>query len=255
MQQPESLGPGTAKDLERQLRIDLAACYRLIAHYGLDDQLATHISARVPGEECKFLINPYGMLFTEITASNLVLVNSEGEILGDAPHGINPAGLNIHAAIHEVRDDPLCILHLHGNAGVALSTLQCGLLPVSQTAMAIYHDVGYHDYEGFATSRQEREHLQRDIGDKGILILRNHGTLVTAPSIAEAFSRAMVLEKACDIQLRAMATGEELVRAPTEAVDITYKAAMSEAYGGHVRELLWPSLLRMLDRIDDSYRD
>jgi len=245
----------TPAQLERQLRIDLAACYRLVAHYGLDDQLATHISVRVPGNDCRFLINPYGMMFSEITASNLVLVNGNGDLLSDAPSGVNPAGVNIHAAIHEVRSTPLCVLHLHGNAGVAVSALQCGLLPISQTAMAVYHDVAYHDYEGFATQRQEREHLQRDIGDKGILILRNHGTLVSAPSVAEAFSRATVLEKACEIQLKAMATGHKLVEATADAIDTTYKAAMSPTYAGHLRELLWPSLLKMLDRTDSSYRD
>lgn len=242
-------------DLERQLRIDLAACYRLIAHYGLDDQLATHISARLPGHDCRFLINPFGFMFSEITASNLVVVNGAGDVLSPAPHGVNAAGLNIHTAIHAVRSDPLCVLHLHGNAGVAVSALRCGLMPLSQTAMTVYHDIAYHDYEGFATNVQERDRLQRDIGDKGILILRNHGTLVSAPSVAEAFARATVLEKACDIQLKAMATGQELVEVPHEAIALTYKAAASATYGKHVRNLLWPGLLRMLDKIDPSYRD
>jgi ribulose-5-phosphate 4-epimerase/fuculose-1-phosphate aldolase len=241
-------------DSERQLRIDLAACYRLVARYGWDDLLATHISVRLPGEGCRFLINPYGMQFCEITASSLVEVDEEGRVLSETKYAINPAGLNIHAAIHEVRCRPLCVIHLHANAGVAVSALECGLLPLSQTAMAIYHAVAYHDYEGFATQREERAHLRRDIGDKSILILRNHGTLITAPTVAEAFARAVVLEKACDIQLRAMATGQKLTEAPPDAIMTTYNAAMSSAYAGHLRELLWPSLLRMLDRSDDSYR-
>lgn len=255
-QQAAASVSGTPDEIERQLRIDLAACYRLIAREGLDDQLATHISVRLPGPGCRFLLNPYGMLFSQITASSLVVVNSEGEVLSETPHGMNPAGLNIHAALHERRsDEPLCVIHLHGDDGVAVSALKCGLLPISQTAMAVYNEVAYHDYEGFATGREEREHLQRDLGEKAILILRNHGTLITAPSIPEAFAKATVLEKACAIQLKAMATGQKLVQAPMEAIDITYRAAASPSYGRHLREYFWPSLLRTLDQQDPSYRN
>lgn len=242
-------------DEEAVLRRDLAACYRLIARHGWDDMLATHMSVRLPGPGGRFLLNPYGLMFGHLKASDLISVDCEGKVHGDSTPGLNPAGLNIHAALHENHEGPLCAIHLHASAGVALSTLECGLLPLSQTAMMIYHDVAYHDYEGFATQDQEREHIRRDMGDKGILILRNHGTLVTAPTVAEAYARAVTLEKAAEIQLKAMATGQKMLTPPADAIASLFKAASSETYAGHLRELLWPEMLRMLDAEDSSYRN
>jgi ribulose-5-phosphate 4-epimerase/fuculose-1-phosphate aldolase len=242
-------------DDEGVLRRDLAACYRLIARHGWDDMLATHMSVRLPGSDGLFLLNPYGLMFGHLKASDLIAVDSQGKVHGASNPGLNPAGLNIHAALHENHEGPLCVIHLHAVAGVALSTLECGLLPVSQTAMMIYHDVAYHDYEGFATHEQEREHLRRDLGDKSILILRNHGTLITAPTVAEAYARAVTLEKAADIQLKAMAAGQKMITPPADAITSLYKAASSETYAGHLRELLWPEMLRMLDAQDSSYRN
>ena len=242
-------------DDEAVLRRDLAACYRLIAHHGWDDMLATHASVRLPGPERRFLLNPYGTMFANLTASCLLDVDCAGNLRSNAPRGINPAGLNIHAALHEEHDGPLCAIHLHATAGVALSTLECGLLPISQTAMMIYHDIAYHDYEGFATQADERERIRADMAGKRILILRNHGTLITAPTVAEAYARAVTLEKAAEIQLKAMATGEKLTSVPEDAIESLFKAANSDLFAGHLRELLWPEMLKMLDAADSSYHN
>lgn len=244
-----------AFDDEAVLRRDLAACFRLIARHGWDDMLATHASVRLPGPEGRFLLNPYGTMFAHLTASDLFATDCEGTVHGNAQRGINPAALNIHAALHEGHDGPLCAIHLHANAGVALSTLECGLLPISQTAMMIYHDIAYHDYEGFATQAAERERIRADMAGKRILILRNHGTLITAPTVAEAYARAVTLEKAAEIQLKAMATGQKLTTPPEEAVESLFKAANSDLFAGHLRELLWPEMLKMLDAADSSYRN
>lgn len=242
-----------ALDDEAVLRRDLAACYRLIAHHGWDDMLASHMSVRLPGPGHRFLINPYGMMFRNVRASDLLEVDCDGRILSQTRHLMNSAGLNIHAALHEADDRPLCAIHMHANAGVALSALECGLLPISQTAMMIYHDIAYHDYEGFATQHDERGRIRADLGSKGILILRNHGTLITAPTVAEAYAKAVTFEKAADIQLRAMATGQKLTTAPEEAVAGLFKAANGQLYASHLRELLWPEMLAMLDSQDRSY--
>lgn len=242
-------------DQEAVLRRDLAACYRLIARQGWDDMLASHISVRLPGSGGRFLINPYGVMFQNIRASNLIEVDCAGKALSPSQYGLNSAGINIHAALHEAHDRPLCAIHLHANAGVALSALECGLLPISQTAMMIYHDIAYHDYEGFATQHDEREHIRSDMGEKRILILRNHGTLITAPTVAEAYARAITFEKAADIQLRAMATGQKLTTAPEHAVSSLFKAANGSVYAGHLRDLLWPEMLAMLDASEPNYRD
>lgn len=242
-------------DDEATLRRDLAACYRLMAHHGWDDMLASHMSVRLPGPGARFLLNPYGRMFRTIRASDLVETDCDGQVLSAAPHGLNTAGVNLHAALHEVHEGPLCAIHLHAPAGVALSALECGLLPLSQTAMMIYHDVAYHDYEGFATQRDERERVRRDMAGKGILILRNHGTMIIAPTVAEAYAKAATLEKAADVQLRAMATGAKLTTPPAEAVTSLFGVANGEMYAGHLRTLLWPEMLRMLDEMDPTYRD
>lgn len=245
----------TARDMAlREARIDLAACFQLVAHHGWDDLLSTHISCRVPGTHDRFLINPYGLLFREMTASQLIEVDVDGNLLSPSPLTINPAGFVIHSAVHLSREDAHCVIHLHTANGVALSLLECGLLPLSQTAATIVHDVAYHDYEGFAARLDERERLIADIGSKRILILRNHGTLVIGASIAEAFVRAFTLERACEIQLRAMATGQHLRTILPEAAARTGAAADSERVARARREHAWPALLRMLDERGFDYR-
>jgi ribulose-5-phosphate 4-epimerase/fuculose-1-phosphate aldolase len=216
--------------------------------------LATHISARLP-DRPGFFINPYGMLFREITASSLVEIDLDGNKVSASPYEVNPAGFTIHSAIHQSQADAHCVIHLHTTAGVAISLLECGLLPLSQTAATIAHDIGYHDYEGFAVNLAERESLARDISGKRILILRNHGTLVVGATVAEAFIRATFLERACEIQLRAMSTGQALRSMPPAAAAFTARAADSERVVHSRRNHAWPALMRMLDEIDASYKE
>ena len=188
-------------DAERAVRIDLAACYRLVALYGWDDLVFTHISARVPGPEHHFLINPYGMMFEEITASSLVKVDADGNALGNSPYAVNPAGFTIHSAVHEVREDAGCVIHLHTPDGTAVATSSTGLLPLNQTAQLVLPDLAYHDYEGVALDLDERPRLQRDLSRHNIMLLRNHGTLTVGRSVAEAFLRMYLLERACTMQV------------------------------------------------------
>ncbi|HET8648026.1 MAG TPA: class II aldolase/adducin family protein [Vicinamibacteria bacterium] len=241
-------------DAEWALRVDLAACYRLVARFGWDDLIFTHISARVPGPQHHFLINPYGMLFEEITASSLVKVDLGGAKVMDSPFEINPAGFTIHSAIHAAREDARCVLHLHSLNGVAVSARREGVLPISQQSIFVLASLGYHDYEGVALSEDEKPRLVRDLGDKNFFMLRNHGLLTAAETIADAFLFMYVFEAACTIQVRAQAGGGELVPidpriiagAQAQARQVTRNA------GG---ALAWPGLLRKLDRIDGSYRD
>jgi ribulose-5-phosphate 4-epimerase/fuculose-1-phosphate aldolase len=234
--------------------VDLAAAYRLVALFGWDDLVFTHISARVPGPEHHFLINPYGMLFEEITASSLVKVDLAGNKVGESPHEINPAGFTIHGAIHEAREDARCILHLHSLNGVAVSAQKDGVLPISQQSIFVLASLAYHAYEGVALSEDEKPRLVRDLGDKTFLMLRNHGLLTVAETIPDAFLYMYVFEAACTIQVRAQAGGGELVPidpriiagAQAQARQVTRNA------GG---ALAWPGLLRRLDRIDPGYRD
>jgi len=194
-------------DAERAVRIELAACYRLVALYGWDDLVFTHISARVPGPEHRFLINPYGMMFEEITASSLVKVDADGNALGNSPYAVNPAGFTIHSAVHEVREDAGCVIHLHTPDGTAVATSSTGLLPLNQTAQLVLPDLVYHDYEGVALDLDERPRLQRDLSRHNIMLLRNHGTLTVGRSVAEAFLRMYLLERACTMQVRTRARG------------------------------------------------
>ncbi len=239
---------------EWQVRIDLAACYRIIAMYGWDDLVFTHISARVPGGEDHFLINPYGMLFEEITASSLVKVDLDGNKVLETEHPVNPAGFVIHSAVHEAREDAGCVLHTHTKAGIAVSAQKEGLLPISQTAMFPYVTLGYHDYEGVALNEDEKPRLVADLGSNNALILRNHGLLTTAPTIADAFLLMYVLETACQIQIMAQSGGGELVRIPQPILDGVQAQAeqVTKGLGG---SLIWPGLLRKLDRRDTSFRD
>src|SRR5476649_460882 len=193
---------------EWQLRLDLAACYRLVALYGWTDLVFTHISARVPGKDHSFLINPYGLMFDEITASSLVLIDQEGNKRGDSPFPVNRAGFVIHSAIHAARDDAHCVLHTHTRAGVAVSAQKCGVLPISQQSTFVLSSLGYHDYEGVALRDDEKPRLQTDLGSANFLMLRNHGLLTVGKSIPDAFLSMYLFESTCQIQLSAQAGGE-----------------------------------------------
>ena len=241
-------------DEEWQLRVDLAACYRLIAMHGWDDLVFTHVSARVPGPDEHFLINAYGLLFEEMTASSLVKVDLNGDKVLDSPHMVNPAGFVIHSAVHEARPDVGCVLHTHTKAGVAVSTQKDGLLPISQTSLFPYSTLAYHDYEGVALNDDEKPRLVADLGDNNALMLRNHGLLTTGPTIADAFLMMYVFETACQIQVMAQSSGGELIQVPQPIVDGIQQQAeqVTKGLGG---QLIWPGLLRKLDRADTSYRD
>ncbi|HEY0253440.1 MAG TPA: class II aldolase/adducin family protein [Kofleriaceae bacterium] len=239
---------------EWKLRIDLAACYRLVALYGWDDLIFTHISARLPGPEHHFLINPYGMTFDEVTASSLVKIDLDGRKLMDSPYEINPAGFTIHSAIHAAREDVRCVVHTHSINGVAVSATKAGVLPVSQQSIFVLASLGYHDYEGVALHEGEKPRLVRDLGDKTFLMLRNHGILTVGSTIADAFLAMYLFEAACTIQLRAQSAGQELIPIDPKIIagaTMAAKQVTRSAGGG----LAWPGLLRKLDRIDPGYRD
>jgi len=240
---------------ERAIRVHLAAAYRLVALQGWDDMIFTHISARVPGPEHHFLINPYGMLFEEITASSLVKVGLDGKSIGESRYPVNPAGFTIHSAVHEVREDAGCVMHLHTLDGTAVATSREGLQPLNQSAQLVIGDLAYHDYEGVALDHAERPRLQKDLGTKNLVLLRNHGTLTVGRTVAEAFMRMYFLERACSMQVRTRVLGREDY--PTAPSVIEKNIALGQASGmGYVAtELLWPALLRKLDRIDPSFRD
>jgi ribulose-5-phosphate 4-epimerase/fuculose-1-phosphate aldolase len=241
---------------EWQQRVDLAAAYRLVAHYRWDDLVFTHLSARVPGPEHHFLINPYGMLFDEITASSLVKVDLEGRKVMDSPHEINPAGFVIHSAIHAARDDARCVLHVHSLNGVAVSAQKAGVLPISQQSIFVLASLAYHDYEGVALRDEEKPRLVRDLGDKRFLMLKNHGLITVADNVPDAFLYLYLFESACAIQVRAqgMAGASDLVPIDPRII-ATATAQAKQATRGLGGALAWPGLLRKLDRIDASYRD
>ncbi len=241
-------------DEEWDLRVNLAACYRIIAMYGWDDLVFTHISARVPGPEEHFLLNAYGLLFEEMTASSLVKVDLNGEKVLDSPHSVNPAGFVIHSAVHEVRSDVGCVIHTHTRAGIAVSAQASGLLPLSQISLFPLISLAYHDYEGVAINAEEKPRLVADLGDKNALILRNHGLLTTGPTIPDAFLMMYALETACQIQLAAQATGGELIHVAEPIVE-GMQAQAEEVLQGLGGQLAWPGLLRKLDRVDSSFRD
>ena len=239
---------------EWQARVDLAAAYRLVALHGWDDLIFTHISARVPGPEHHFLLNPYGTMFDEVTASSLVKIDLEGNKMMESPHVINPAGFTIHSAVHAAREDALCVMHLHTKYGIAVSAQKNGLLPLSQHAMFALSSLAYHDYEGLALDEEEKPRLVADFGDKKFLILRNHGLLTVGRTAAEAFLGMFLLERACQIQILAQSGGGEL--SPISGKIIGRVASQMDAVTvGQGAALAWPGLLRKLDRIDQSYRD
>ena len=238
---------------EWQTRIDLAACYRLIAIYGWDDLIFTHISARVPGSHDHFLINAYGLLFEEMTASSLVKVDINGEIVLDTPHVVNPAGFTIHSAVHAARPDAGCVLHTHTRAGVAVSAQKDGLLPLSQISLFPYSMLAYHDYEGLALNEDEKPRLVADLGKSNFMILRNHGLLTTGATVADAFLHMYALETACQTQIMAQSAGVALTEVNSAIVD-GIKAQIDRVLKGMGGELAWPALLRKLDRCDATYR-
>ena len=238
---------------EWQLRVDLAAAYRLIAHYGWDDLIFTHLSARVPGNDHHFLINPYGFLFEEITASSLVKVDQEGQKVMASPHEINPAGFIIHGAIHAARDNAHCVIHTHTSSGIAVSAQQEGLLPLSQQSLFVLSGLSYHDYEGVALRDDEKPRLVADLAMNNFMILRNHGLLTCAPTIPDAFLAMYILETACQIQLKAQAA-QKLTSIPVEIL-FTIQQQAQQATKNMGGALAWPALLRKLDRMDPSFRD
>jgi ribulose-5-phosphate 4-epimerase/fuculose-1-phosphate aldolase len=240
---------------EQAIRRDLAAAYRLVALYGWDDLIFTHISARIPSPGHAFLINPYGVMFEEMTASGLVKVGMDGLPLAGAGVTVNPAGFTIHSAVHEVREDAGCVMHLHTPDGTAVATSREGLQPLNQTAQLVLADLAYHDYEGVALDHDERPRLQRDLGDKNLMLLRNHGTLTVGRNVAEAFLRMYFLERACTMQVRTRALGHDDYPTQPDVIEKNAALSASPAMCAVATQLVWPALLRKLERIDPGYKD
>jgi ribulose-5-phosphate 4-epimerase/fuculose-1-phosphate aldolase len=241
---------------EWAIRVDLAAAYRLVALYGWDDIIFTHLSARVPGPEHHFLINPYGLLFEEITASSLVKIDVEGHPVVETPYPVNPAGFIIHSAIHMARDDAHAVMHVHTKAGQAVSAQAEGLMPLTQTAMLIRDEVTYHDYEGVATDLDERERLVADLGpEKRAMILRNHGTLAIGKTVGECFINLYFLERACEAQVMALTAGPGGLYSPPQGTPEKAAHQGKAGLGFVANTLAWPALLRKLDRLDPGFRD
>ncbi|RTQ36187.1 class II aldolase/adducin family protein [Variovorax gossypii] len=238
---------------EWQLRVDLAACYRLVALHGWSDLVFTHISARIPGPEHHFLINPYGLMFDEITASSLVKVDQQCNKIIDSPYPVNPAGFVIHSAVHAAREDIQCVLHTHTRAGIAVSAQKNGVLPISQQSTFVLASLAYHDYEGVAFRDDEKPRLQADMGNANFLMLRNHGLLTCGKTIADAFLSMYTFEATCQIQIAAQSGGGELTHVNPRIVEGVGQA-MKVQTGGMGGQFVWPSLIRKLDRIDDSYK-
>jgi len=235
-----------------QRRVELAAAYRLTALFKWDDLVATHISARVPGTEDRFLINPYGWLFEEITASSLIEVNLHGEKTDDSLHAVNPAGFTIHSAIHAARHDAVCVMHSHTLNGIAVSAQKDGVLPLSQHAMLVLQSLGYHDYEGIALREDEKPRLVASLGNHDFLMLRNHGLLTVGRSVAEAFLFMYVFETVCSIQVRALAGAKPLNHIPA-ALITNAREQVQAATQGQGAAIAWPGLLRRLDRTLPGY--
>jgi len=255
---PEKATKPNVRDLvsseEWQARLNLAAAYRLVADYGWDDLVFTHISARVPGPEHHFLINPYGMMFEEITASSLVKVDLEGNIVMKSDYSINPAGFTIHSAVHAAREDAICVMHLHTDNGIAVSAQADGLLPISQQALFVLASLGYHDYEGLALNDEEKPRLVADLGNKTFMILRNHGLLTVGQSVPDAFLSMFLLERACRIQILAQSGGGKLIPVSDKILAQIPAQSAIVTKGGR-GNLAWPGLLRKLDRIGSNYAD
>jgi ribulose-5-phosphate 4-epimerase/fuculose-1-phosphate aldolase len=243
---------GQVSDQEWEIRVDLAAAYRMIAHYGWDDLIFTHLSARIPGPDHHFLLNPYNLMFEEVTASSLVKVDVSGNPVDPTPFVTNPAGFTIHSAIHMAREDAHAVMHLHTPAGQAVSAHSEGLLPITQTAMLIRGEVAFHDYEGVAVDLSERDRLVADLGTQNAMILRNHGTLAVGKNVGECFIRLYYLERACQAQIMALSAGESLNNPPQGSPEIT--AQQGEVGLPLAANLLaWPALKRKAYRLDPSF--
>jgi ribulose-5-phosphate 4-epimerase/fuculose-1-phosphate aldolase len=240
---------------EWQTRVDLAACYRLVALHGWDDLIFTHISAKVPGTQ-EFLINPYGLMFHEISASSLVKIDQAGNKLMDSPYEINPAGFTIHSAVHEVRHDVECVLHTHTAAGVAVSAQKQGVLPISQQSLFVLSSLAYHPYEGVALNPEEKARLQADLGENNFLMLHNHGLLTCGGTIADTFLMMFIFQRACEIQVLAQTGGAELIAIEPQVLAgaRAMVAGVTRSAQGMGGALAWPALLRKLDLQDPSYK-
>ena len=251
-----SARPANMDPAEWETRVDLAACYRLTAMYGMTEMIANHISCRVPGSHDHFLINPYGMLYEEIDASCLIKVDLDGNTLFNASdYGVNAAGFVIHSAIHMARTDIDCVAHTHTPAGMAVSAMECGLLPLAQTSMRFLH-IAYHDFEGIADDVGERERLVADLGDHEAMILRNHGLLVVGRTIPAAFNLLYRMGGACEVQVMALSCNTKLIYPPQEVLEATFdKVRPRPNLPNRNGDLAWPALLRKLDRVDSSYRN
>ena len=241
---------------EWKLRVNLAACYRLVAMYGWSDLIFTHISAKLPesvsGKDHHFLINPYGLMFDEITASSLLKIDLQGKQINESPFYVNHAGFVIHSTIHEARHDAVCVLHTHSRAGVAVSAQKEGLLPISQQSSLLLSSLAYHDYEGLAVHDDERDRLKADLGDNKYMILRNHGLLTVGCSVPDAFLAMYFLETSCQIQISAQAGGT-LSPVPQKVLDGVTSAVRVQQSKGSAADLAWPALLRRLDRLSPGY--
>jgi ribulose-5-phosphate 4-epimerase/fuculose-1-phosphate aldolase len=243
---------GRVSDEEWAIRVDLAAAYRMVAHYGWDDLIFTHLSARIPGPEHHFLLNPYNLMFEEVTASSLVKVDASGNPVEPTPFITNPAGFTIHSAIHMAREDAHAVMHLHTPAGQAVSAQSHGLLPLTQTAMLIRGDIAFHEYEGVAVDLGERERLVADLGAKNAMILRNHGTLAVGKNVGECFIRLYYLERACEAQIMALSAGEEISNPPQGSPEVTaQQGAIGLPLAANL--LAWPALKRKAYRLDPGF--
>jgi ribulose-5-phosphate 4-epimerase/fuculose-1-phosphate aldolase len=251
----------TAAKEEARLRRELAAVYRLIAHFRMTDLIYNHISVRLPGPEHRFLLNPFGLLYEEVTASNLVIVGLDGQLVTDGPWKVNPAGFVIHSAIHEAREDALCVLHTHTKAGCAVAAQEHGLLPLNQMSLEFYNRVAYHDYEGIALSTAEKARLVADLGPKPVMILRNHGLLTVGKTPGQAFLRMFYLERACEIQVDALAGGAPVVIPPPEVCEHTARQfegspSNNDDYSNDAApNLAWDAMLRLVERLYPDYKD
>jgi ribulose-5-phosphate 4-epimerase/fuculose-1-phosphate aldolase len=254
MKGPLRVSGGKSSDNDEiGLRRDLAACYRLVAMFGWDDLLATHLSAKLSSQGA-FLINPFGLMFEEITASSLVKINLDGDLLEETPYSVNRAGFVIHSAVHQARPDAACVMHLHTRDGVAVSATEDGVLPLNQTAIIIGNNISRHEYQGVAIDDSEREQLAADLGDRKLMLLNNHGTLAVGASIPETFLLMYMLEWACSVQVRTLAMGLSLHSAGALAIEQTFPI-LENFVPHHSNELLWPALLRKLDRVLPGYAD
>lgn len=245
-------------EVEARLRLDLCAAYRLVSLYGWDDLVATHISVRMPDDK-SFLINPFGMLFDELTPADMVKVDMDGKVLSPTPWPVNLPGFVIHSAIHAVRQDATCAMHLHTKDGVAVSALEEGLVPITQTALTALllagGEIAYHEFEGFASNFEERQRLTRDLGASNLMFLRNHGSLAVGPSIAETFVRMYYLETACTIQVRTLGMGRAVHPVDPDVVEKTVAGVSMSSNANYVSEqLVWPAMLRKLDKLDPRWR-